>query len=87
MAKAKKPKIEIKEVETQKVDKRIPLHTIIEQLAEKAGTRARGLSSRSVARDRTARIKELSAELARELRALEESAPESKPASKKPKRR
>ena len=83
MAKARNPKIEITEVEVEKVDNRIPLDSIIEQLAQKAGTQARSLSARPEDKARTARIKELSAELAKELRALKGSGLKSKAAPKR----
>ncbi len=86
MAKARNPKIEITEVEVEKVDNRIPLESILEQLAQKAGSQARSLSARAEDKARTGRIKELSTELAKELRALEESRPKPKAAPKRRKR-
>lgn len=75
---AAKSKIEIIEVKTSKVDQTIKLDEIIDQLAKKAqaaspkkGARAAGASGER--QDRVTRIKELSAQLAQELRALKQS--------------
>jgi hypothetical protein len=71
MAKASKTsKAEVKEVEVQKIDNRISLVSILEQVSEKAGTQARSRSASSATKDRATRIKELSAELAQEIREL-----------------
>jgi len=71
---SEKNKIEIIEVQTPKVDNRLPLEEVIDQLAKKAGSgvpaTTRTVRARSETGDRLARIKELSTQLAQELRAL-----------------
>lgn len=80
MAKAvAKSKIEIVEVQTPKVDNTIKLDEVMDQLATKsggrtpAGTGAKTKGAASEQQSRIARIKELSAELAKELRTLQQS--------------
>ena len=65
---SKTSKAEVKEVEVQKIDNRISLESILEQVSKKAGTQIRSRSVSSATKDRATRIKELSAELAREIR-------------------
>lgn len=81
-------KIEIIEVQTPKVDNRVPLHEVMDQLAKKAGSgtraAARGGAGTS---DPLARIKELSAQLAQELRALQGSTAAGGPAPAKSRKR
>ena len=88
MAKASKTsKAEVKEVEVQKIDNRISLESILEQVSKKAGTQARSRSASSATKDRATRIKELSAELAQEIRELRKESAASQSAKKGPKRR
>ncbi len=74
---AAKSPIEITQVETPQVDHRIKLEEVVDQLAKKARGApqkgARGLGEAGETRDRIARIKELSVQLAQELRGLEQS--------------
>lgn len=88
MAKASKTsKAEVKEVEVQKIDNRISLESILEQVSKKAGTQIRSRSVSSATKDRATRIKELSAELAREIREFREESAASQSANKGPKQR
>ena len=88
MAKASKTsKAEVKEVEVHKIDNRISLESILEQVSKKAGTQIRSRSVSSATKERATRIKELSAELAREIRELREESAASQSAKKGPKRR
>lgn len=88
MAKASKTsKAELKEVEVQKIDNRISLESILEQVSEKAETQVRSRSASSAVKDRATRIRELSAELAREIRELTTESAAPQPAKKGPKRR
>ena len=88
---AAKPKMEIIEVRTPKVDNVIKLDEVIDQLAKKAGgvtsRGARTTRAGSDTQDRLARIKELSAELAQELRALRQSPAGRAKASATPRKR
>jgi hypothetical protein len=88
MAKASKTsRAEIKEVEVQKIDNRISLESVLEQVSEKAGTQVRSRSASSATKDRATKIKELSAELAREIREFRKESAASQSAKKGPKRR
>jgi hypothetical protein len=88
MAKASRAsKAKVKEVEVQKIDNRISLESILEQVGEKAGTQVRSRSASSATKDRATKIKELSAELAREIRELRKESAASQSAKKGPKRR
>jgi hypothetical protein len=86
MAKAsQRHRADIKEVTVEKVDSRISLESILDQLGKKGVPQA-GSRSRSI-RERSARIKQLSQELAREIRALKEESAAAKPVKKAPKQR
>ena len=84
---SKMSKAEVKEVEVQKIDNRISLESILEQVSKKAGTQIRSRSVSSATKDRATRIKELSAELAREIREFREESAASQSAKNGPKRR